>query len=322
MRNSKKRGWIAAVIFLAAFLAIDALLCYLLIPNTYARISIHYMETEKSQDVFVGTSRGACGIDPDKVDSITGRTSVNLCLGAAFPTDYLYLIKEARRTGSAKRVIYELDASYYVVPDYQGIQDPFIMNAMPFSSVKLEYYMDKNLGDDFRIGLFPWMFHRNGLASLKSSLEDKLSADYKNYTPPVDASGTYHSDGFLYYNRITEGWDKEQNYLEFNESEIRADRVQALIQMIQYCKANNIELITVTLPVPEDSLNTRSEDYQKADAYFRNIMDTYGVEYLNFEYLNTGFDNNLDGFRDYEGHMWGDTAEEFSSILGEYLKDN
>jgi len=92
--------------------------------------------------------------------------------------------------------------------------------------------------------------------------------------------------------------------------------------MIQYCKANNIELITVTLPVPEDSLNTRSEDYQKADAYFRNIMDTYGVEYLNFEYLNTGFDNNLDGFRDYEGHMWGDTAEEFSSILGEYLKDN
>jgi len=319
MHSSKKKNWIRAALFLAVFVAADVFLGFGLLPNTFARISIHSLNDSSVQDVFIGTSKGQCSIDPETVDQVTGRKSTNLCLGAEYPLDCLYLVKEAERTCRPERVIYELDPCYYTAADYSGIEDPFIFNSMPFSTVKLQYYLDKNLSEDFRIGMFPWLFHRNEIVNFSENLQMKNSEAYKEYSPDIVGDGTsvFHSNGFMYFKRIQ--MDKEVNYLTFDSSIVKQSRIDDLKRLISYCSQQGIELTVIVLPVPADSLSEKSADYAAADAYFRNIMDACGVEYLNFNYINTGFDNSLDGYRDYEGHMWGDTAENFSSILGTYL---
>ena len=45
-------------------------------------------------------------------------------------------------------------------------------------------------------------------------------------------------------------------------------------------------------------------------------MLKYNVGYFNYNYTDiTGFDHNLTGFQDYEGHMYEDQADIFSRKL-------
>jgi len=50
-------------------------------------------------------------------------------------------------------------------------------------------------------------------------------------------------------------------------------------------------------------------------------MDEKEIKYYDFNYIDMpGFDKSNGNYSDYEGHMNGDSAENFSKVLGEYLK--
>ena len=58
------------------------------------------------------------------------------------------------------------------------------------------------------------------------------------------------------------------------------------------------------------------ESYLDSDKYFSKLMLKYNVDYFNYNYTDiTGFDHNLTGFQDYEGHMYEDQADIFSRKL-------
>ncbi|MFR6510104.1 MAG: hypothetical protein ACLUPF_12160 [Dorea sp.] len=51
-------------------------------------------------------------------------------------------------------------------------------------------------------------------------------------------------------------------------------------------------------------------------------MEKQGVEYYNYNYQKIQeFDQSLNGFSDYEGHMYEDQSDIFSDELGKIVKD-
>ena len=51
-------------------------------------------------------------------------------------------------------------------------------------------------------------------------------------------------------------------------------------------------------------------------------MESCGIQYYNFNYMKPELmDRSMDGYWDYDGHMDGVKAMEFSEILGHFLAD-
>ena len=62
--------------------------------------------------------------------------------------------------------------------------------------------------------------------------------------------------------------------------------------------------------------------FEKADKFFSAFMEKQGVEYYNYNYQKIQeFDQSLNGFSDYEGHMYEDQSDIFSDELGKIVKD-
>ena len=79
----------------------------------------------------------------------------------------------------------------------------------------------------------------------------------------------------------------------------------------------------ITLPVPAETYANTTESYQQSDRYFTELMQQYRIPYHNFIFDSAlAFDRSIDNYWDYDGHMYGDAAEQFSLELGNYLKEN
>ena len=62
------------------------------------------------------------------------------------------------------------------------------------------------------------------------------------------------------------------------------------------------------------------DSFEEANAYFTEYMAKQGIPYYNYNYIDTeSLDKSLNGFSDYEGHMYEDEAEIFSAELGKML---
>lgn len=168
MHNFKK--YIYPVLFIAVILCINEILVLALKPYTSFRNDMHKLETNQYDDLFVGTSHGKAGINPEIVDKITGEKSLNLCLGGEEVQDSYYIIKEACRVNKPKKIIYELDPGYWVStatlgPEYRTVYDEF-----PMSEVKAEYYLDKIWNVDFRTTLFRGIYTEKESKALEQDL--------------------------------------------------------------------------------------------------------------------------------------------------------
>ena len=79
-------------------------------------------------------------------------------------------------------------------------------------------------------------------------------------------------------------------------------------KLIAYCKKNDIDFVAVTTPIPIATLKDYSDNYNAA------------WKYLNFntQYFKA-FTHDLKAYTDYDGHMNGDAARQYSRILAEIL---
>lgn len=320
MHSSKK--WFKAVLFLVLVIAAGKILEFALVPTGYARLDLHNIRENEYDDIYVGTSHGFAGISPEVVDQVTGRKSTNLCLPNEFPIDSYYLVKEASRHHKPKRVIYELDPGYWVVDVNKGKEEVFIYNEFPPSFLKLQYAAEKFGTEDFRYTLFPWYPYRQQLSQIPSNLKLKLSEQYKSYDPAVTYSDVqyYKSEGFLYHNRVEES-KGDLNIVLWDKDKIKDDRREYFEKMAAFCKKEGIELIAVTLPVPQETLDAYPDVYKGAHEYYTELLDEHGITYYDFNYIeDEGIDRSMDNYYDYDGHMYGDYAEKFGLVLGKYLK--
>ena len=319
MRKKQIHTAIRIICFLAACVVLSLALNWVTMPPNVVWMNLKQLEQQKEFDyLFVGTSHGQYGIDPQTIEEVTGKKGFSLCMADEYPVDTYYLLKEACRIHKPEKVVYELDPSYWILDQRQGSVAISFYKEFPVSLVKAEYFLDKIVHLDFRGTLFPWSFYKNNLFDIKKTVNKKLSQQYQYIDPAIlDVPGGYYKgQGFLYQNRV-EGADKGTfNNVPWNEAEIRDEATRYFKKMVEFCEENQIEFEVVTLPVPKETIQNMPESYQQSDKYFSELMKKYEISYKNYNFdENLTIDRSIDGYWDYDGHMYGDLAEQFSRIL-------
>lgn len=315
MQTSKK--WKKAVYFVGFLFIVCVVnegLNYMLCPYTYARADVHRLETGEYQDIIVGSSHGKCGIDPDTLAKITGRQTVNFCMGGQYPVDSYMIVKEACRVAEPERVIYELDPGYWIGDIPQDTSYAQTYGELPLSVVKAEYFFGKICKGDFRNTIFPWYVFRSQLGQIKENVKMKQSEAYREYAaePFCDDVQSYTQNGFIYRNRI-DGDKAEPDVVVWDEDQMQEENQMYFRKMKALCEENQIELIVVTTPVPQEMYAKYEEQYKAAALFFERFFEEEQVRYLNY---NDGTNSwPLSEYADWEGHFYGDTAAEFSRVL-------
>lgn len=321
MRNFKRV--LKIVLFLALVILLNSVLEYLLYPNTYSRVEMYHMEQADIDQLIVGTSHSKCGIDPKVLDQELGTKTFNSSQGGEYPIDSYYLIREADRVHDLKQVIYELDPGYWVTGDGENGQYISYLREFPNSLLKLAYWKDKLFSGDFRSTFFPWYFYRNQLKDIPATLTLKRSDNYKNYSfEPFSSDGqTCEEDGFIRIHRV-EGEKVPVDPLNLWETErLNEKSVKWFEKIREYCQEEEIRLVVVTTPIPQETIDLYQDNYREAFDYLENYMAKRGVNYLNFNRMdNVSFSRKLADYSDQEGHMFGDTAESVTRELARRMK--
>jgi len=322
MRKYKKK--LVIILFLALLVIINSILNFILVPSTITRVIMHEIESEHDYKcIFLGTSHGSYGIDSNKVTEVLGSKTMNLCIGGEYLQDSYYLLKRAFETNKPDTIILDMDFEYLLKGPNSSLSGSSIYNLYPFSINKMSYFKDKVLGLDYRAAFFPWMDYRDNFSSALSVVKTKMSADYINYSVnavKMNANNEYKHNGFLYRERSTH--PKIQNHLIWDESNVDQKAVQYLNKIVDLCKSNNTKIIMMTTPVPVEEITYSIDEYEQAYAYVSKLAKANNIEFYNFNLLKESvFQRNIGDYNDYDGHMYGDTAERFSEILGRFLKD-
>lgn len=322
MHNFKKIVY--PVVFIAIVVCVNTILNLALQPYNSFRNDIHKLETNKYDTIFVGTSHGKAAINPNIVDSITGDNSLNLCLGGQSMTDSYYIVKEACRVNKPKRVIYELDWSYWVTEITLSSEYMEVYNELPFSHVKVECYFDKIWNQDFRATLFPWYVNRKGLDGAAERLKTRLTDEgYRGYS-----SDFYDNEIQSYSEKGQTRIHREAPFIEdsqptlWNEDDLNTKVRDKFYDLVRLCKKEDIDLKVIVTPIPKETLDKYKDSYSKADQYFSRLASEYNLDYCNYNYVEIeGFDFNLSGFQDYEGHMYEDQSDIFSNKLANDINE-
>lgn len=320
MRSFK---WLRPVIFAVLCVCGTMFLNYALIPPSSVRINLHNLRNGQQYDtLFIGTSHGQYGIDPASVDSTAGSKSVSLCMADAYPDDMYYLLKLACETQSPSQVVYELDPSYWMNEQRSGSTQIFFYQEFPASAAKTAYFFDKISALDFRSTLAPWSYYRNLYAEIPKHIRAKQSEAYKEYDPSIlnIPVGRYGGNGFIYRDHI-DGENKGTfNNIPWDETKVKDKALDYFDRIAEFCRRQNIRLTVITTPVPRDTLDQFADSYRQSHLYFTELMKSYGLEYYNFNYMKPELLNrSMDGYWDYDGHMDGPLAQEYSKILGTFL---
>lgn len=321
MRNFKRFAVLAFL--LALVIGVNSLLSFALYPYTYSRVDIHHLISEDHDTIFVGSSHGKCGLNPEVFDSVCGTVSTNQCLGGEYPIDAYHIVRLACETGhKPKQVIYELDAGYFVSKPNEGADFAILYQEFPASFTKFHYWMTKILDGDFRNTLFPWYLYRGKIFSVNNTLSQKRSEEYKDFgiSSFANPAQIYHSSGFI--ERLVQPADKSVKDIPvlYTGDNISPESEIYFRRLAQLCEREGIRLIAVTTPVPEVTVQEYSSAYAGANQYFTALSKELGVAYYNCNYIEKFSDlRDLNYFVDYDGHYYGEYADLFTERFAKML---
>lgn len=320
MHSSKRirRLIIAIILMLVIILGLD----FVLYPCTFMRNDIHKVTTQAHQDIFLGTSHGKMNLDPNSISSITGRSGHNLCVGGEYGIDAYYLAKLLIEKQKPERIIYEIDPGYFATQNEEGNNYLLFYHQFPMSIAKAEYFSSLLLDCDFRTVLFPWYEYSLSyeVEAIPKTVSLKWNKDY-DVSNLKSESQEYHENGFIERYAVDTSKLKMTQPKLFTKETANKQSIEYLQKLIELCKQENIEFVAVTTPIPEETLNEYQESYKEAWEYFGELFEKEEVEYLNFntEYYDL-FSHDITKYTDYDGHMNGESARNYSTILGYFLR--
>lgn len=316
-------GLLRAVLFLAFTALLTAALNFCFIPNSLARADLHRIATRTYDDIFIGSSHGHSDIDPLLVDGVTGRKSTNVCMPGEYPVDSYYILKLACDTGhKPQRVIYEWDPGYWMTEDMAGNNPDSFYLRFPAGTTKLFYFAEKIITMKWYYVLEPWSEYRNLYRNIPATVRIKRGADYAAYgTADLDTDvKQYRPEGFAYFADGTE-WDSFGSVLRFDRTKVGGKPVRCFEKLVDFCRREGIELTVVELPVPQETYDAYADAYADAHSFFTETAARYGISFRDFNGLTEAdLPRSVANYRDYDGHMCGKLAEQFSGIIGAYLR--
>ena len=321
MHNFKVvRRFAAAVLVLGAVLLLSDFALY---PCTFIRSDIHEVITNTYDDVFLGTSHGKMNIDPETVQQVTGRSGHNLCVGGEYPVDTYYLTKLMIERGHKPgRIIYEVSPGYFVSTKEEGNNYLLFYHEFPIGRTKLSYFVDSIAKCNLRTMLFPWYEYplSGEIADIPETVLRKWRKDYSDEPFETDTQ-KYHASGFVERYPVDPATFSFDGMREYHLEELVSKNLKDLDRLVKLCEQEQIELVAICSPLPAVTLRQFSAGYEAMGAYFAEWFAARQVRFLNFNGMELyGLtDHSVERFTDLDGHMNGDSARAFSTVLGDQL---
>lgn len=295
---------------------------FMLYPCTFMRNDIHSVCTKEYDDIILGTSHGKMGINPEALEEVTGRSAHNLCVGGEYGIDAYYLTRLINEKQKPTRIIYEVDPGYFVEEKEEGNNYLLFFHEFPLSRAKLEYFAASIAKCNFRTILFPWYEYplKTELSKVKDTVYQKWNNNY-DVSYLKGKTQEYHENGFVENYPVDPKKLKKEEPKLFEEAEVNQETMEYLEKLIAYCKEENIEFVAVTTPIPVATLKEYKDNFVSAWEYFDAFFEKQEVPYYNFngQYFKA-FTHDISAFTDYDGHMHGRAASDYSRVLGEVLK--
>ena len=222
------------------------------------------------------------------------------------------------KTGKLDQIVAAHDVGKAVNPlSCEGQIEGGVVMSMGYA-LREQYPIDENCKPIQKYGSLR-LFRSHEVPKIKETFTQKLKKDYSIEGLKSD-SQEYHESGFIERYPVDVKKIKKTEPKLFEQDKVSSQNMEYLQKLISFCKENDIEFVAVTTPVPIAALKDYSDNYNAAWKYFGKFFEEQDVEYLNFntQYFKV-FTHDMKAYTDYDGHMNGDAARQYSRILAELL---
>ena len=180
---------------------------------------------------------------------------------------------------------------------YHAFSDSFPLSATKIRTT-LELYNDNSIRAEF---LFPWLVYHNRWDELKR----------KDFYMVNDSRCL---KGSVYDTNIIKADLPKEPLKEGDMGRLGQEGLGEIEKFIQKCKAENIEVLLVTLPYSADN------EQRLYGMKLSEVASKYGVNYINFNEQDFFVDENTD-FSDVS-HLNISGARKMTEYLGRYISEN
>mgnify|MGYP003369178400 FL=1 len=278
--------------------------------------------------VFLGSSHSYCTFDPEIFDNKLNTNSFQLGMPLQHPDSTYYTLKEVLNYQKPKIVVmevywdllkngFELNQvkTLFQVLNNETLKDEYIKEDFPLSE-KIKYNVNvlKYQADYFA-------YKGN---EYNNKIKNKFNVKDKETKKQIGTE-EYRSKGYVYsdYKMLQDEYNKTNQFknLDGKNFEFSENQKYFLEKIINLCKENNIELIFVTAPIANVSMDY-IKNYNLIHDKVANFAKKHNIFYIDYNIINK--QENLltnDNFRD-DAHLNHSGVEIISNHFINILKEN
>ncbi len=323
---------VAVVLFIVITVLVGKLLRYALTDDTksFTRIMMHEFYNQENIDIlFVGSSHCYQTFDTSVTDAIFAENTFTGGSSSQQMDGSYQLICEADREYDLKKVYLEVFyetaqkelykdrtelTSTYILSDYMKPsfrKMKYLIDASPKEYLFNSFIVAKRNGDEL---VFP--------EYVGDILRKKQSTAYKTYDFAAVSSDAdaYAGKGFIRSSGVIQKgcFYLQNDFTPIVTDEFSVDWRNSLMDIINYCKKHNIDLVMVSAPSP-DFRNVSLGNYDDYIAYMNEISRETGVPYYDFNLCREEyFDATGENFKD-TSHLNGNGAKAFSELFAKFF---
>lgn len=296
---------------------------------TQKRFEDFYAQKKDSLDmVFIGSSHSYCTFDPENFDAVFQTKSFQMGTPLQHPDTSYFTLLEILKYQKPKVVVQEI---YWDVLDdtFEMKQANSFFEVLKNEELKKQYIKEVfPLGEKLKYSFLPIRFQQDYFAYESNEIEKKIEKKYdvkKKKAESQTGEEYYRSKGYVYcnMNMLSGEYNETNQFKNFDGKDWSMDNTQKkyLKKIIELCKENNIELIFVTAPVA----NVSMEFIKNYDAVHETIADfakKSEIAYIDYNIVNQNiklFTN--DNFRD-DAHLNDSGVKIVNTHFIEWLKEN
>ena len=324
---------LVGVIFIILFFGIGEFLRYILIDDTesFTRIMFHELYTSKKNiDIaFVGSSHCMNSFVPSLLDKKFDTYTFNIGSSGQSLDGSFVMIQELCKYNKPKQIYLEV---YYNVivgkyKDRKQMTNTYIISDYMKPSLEKLIYLLNASSKDHYVNSFI-LARRNWKKLLDfdyilKNIKKKHTELYKNYKLDEfnrEGKSYYVERGYCTCNNIFSAYWNDRAYgkLYIKLTE-KNDWYKSLLDIINYCKKQNIILTFIIAPEPEWNIVGKI-NYQEYHDFIQNIADKHNVELLDFNLRNSKyFDSSYLNFFQDNHHLNNIGSEEFSNVFADFI---
>ncbi|TCK97788.1 hypothetical protein EDC19_0190 [Natranaerovirga hydrolytica] len=263
------------------------------VPFAVRRFNEFYEQERNSIDmVFIGSSHSYCTFDPEIFDSALETSSFQMGTPLQYPATSYYVLKEVLNYQEPSIVVFEI---YWDMIDesFNLLQADWFLEALQSETLE-EEYINEVFPIEERIKYHTNIIRYQGdVISYYDRELKELAQDYRRKVPEEETrrEGTeyYRSKGYAYADYVIpeEQMGRDNQFYGFDGKDWDIHEVQLdyIEKFIDLARANNIELIFVTAPVANVSMEM-IVNYDVIYESIKRLSEEHNVPYIDYNIVN------------------------------------